>query len=438
MRIIAFILILSASISSVFAQDIQEDTLSYYLQNAQYQKAIDYIEMQSPTKDLLFQKAFCYKSLNDYLKAIAILEPLSEENPNDAPIKLQLALCYESALLYPRGIACYDELIKIDSTNTYFRMQKADLLYRHGKYPAALDVYFEIDTIYNPAYLKKSIGMCYEKINQPDSAKVYYNQAWKLEPKDSFSALSLVKIHIKEENFTSALHDSEAFISQDSTNVQMNILNAFTYYNINDYNEAVTRFEKCREQGDSSLIVNRGLGISYYFLQNDSLALPLLQQAFSQDSTNVTVLYALASSYYNLEYFPEAIECYEKLVEHATPNRNTLYTYIKGLGMAYEKSRLFQEAYSKYMAALQYASSFQSMELYYLIANICEHEIDEPKLAIYYYEKYGELLNVYKYSLSKEEDVDKDKVKEVEEKISALEKYIQSLKEKNNDNTEFN
>ncbi|GHU63787.1 hypothetical protein FACS1894160_1590 [Bacteroidia bacterium] len=433
MKTIAFILTVSVSVNFAFAQGLEEDTLSVYLQNAQYQRAIAYIDNQESTKDLLYQKAFCYKSLNDYLKAIDLLEVLSEENPNDVPVKLQLALCYESTLLYPKGIACYDELIKIDSANTYFQVQKADLLYRSGKYQDALDTYFKINQDANPAYREKNIGMCYEKLNQVDSAKIYYYTAWELEPKDPFLALSLVKIHLKKEDFESALNDSERFLSQDSTHLPMKVLNAFTHYSLNNYEKAAPLFEQCRTEGDSSVIVNRGLGISYYFLGNDSLALPYLNQAFLQDTTNMTVLYGLASVHFNLEQYPEAIACYQKLIEHETPNRNTLYTYIKGMGVTYEKSRLFQEAYSQYMAALQYASSLQSMELYNMIANISENQINEQNLAIHYYEKYKDCLQIYKKSLISREidaDVKEIKIMEIENKLTALDGHLDSLKNK--------
>jgi tetratricopeptide (TPR) repeat protein len=413
--------------SLAFSQETDE-TLSVYLQNAQYQNAIEYIEKQEAGKDLLYQKAFCYKSLNNYSKAIAILEALSEEYPEDIRIKLQLALSYESVSLYPESIACYEKLIQMDSTNTYFQVRKADLLYCAGKYSTALEEYGKISPDYNPGYLKKSVAMCYEKINQVDSAGFYFAEAWKSDPKDAFSALSLVKLHIKQDDFVSALNDSEKFISQDTTNMQMNILNAFTYYKMDAYEEAVQGFEKCKAQGDSSLIVNRGLGISYFFLKNDSKALPCLIQAYAQDTTNMIVLYALASANYNLEKYPEAVGYYSMLVERAAPNRNALYTYYKGLGMACEKDCLFQNAYSNYMAALQYATSFQSMELYYLIAQICENELKDYSIVNYYYERYKLSLNDYTYFLKNEETGNAVLIKEMEEKIRALENHIQSLK----------
>ncbi|MDR3266422.1 MAG: tetratricopeptide repeat protein, partial [Tannerella sp.] len=310
MKAIFFTFVFSLCLISVLAQEPEMSGLSGYLQKAQYQQAIEYINRQEVSKDFLYQKALCYKSLNDFSKAIELLEPLSEEYPEDIPVKLQLALCYESTLSYLKGVDCYEKLMQIDSTNVFFQVRKADLLYRAEKYPVALEEYFAINPEFNPGYLTKSIAMCYDKLNQPDSAKVYFSNAWEIDAKDSFSALSLVKIHLKQEDFQSALIVSEKFISRDSTNIQMNILNAHTYYSLNRYEEAAGRFEKCRLQGDSSLTVNKSLGISYYFLKNDSLAFPCLNQAYSQDTTNTNVLYALASVNYNLGYYPDAIKYY--------------------------------------------------------------------------------------------------------------------------------
>jgi tetratricopeptide (TPR) repeat protein len=120
-------------------EQAETDTLQVFIQNAQYRQAIEYINQTEPTKELLFQKSLCYKNLNDYSSAIEVLNALTEEYPDDIPIKLQLALCYEVAAQYEKSTGCYDQLLNIDSTNTYFEVQKADLLYRSEKYNQALD-----------------------------------------------------------------------------------------------------------------------------------------------------------------------------------------------------------------------------------------------------------------------------------------------------------
>ena len=55
-------------------KDISE--INTCLLNAQYQKALEVIEELEPSKELLLQKITCYKALNNYPKAIDILELL--------------------------------------------------------------------------------------------------------------------------------------------------------------------------------------------------------------------------------------------------------------------------------------------------------------------------------------------------------------------------
>jgi hypothetical protein len=42
--------------------------------------------------------------------------------------------------------------------------------------------------------------------------------------------------------------------------------------------------------------------------------------------------------------YPEAIEYYSTLVKRASPDRNALFIYFKGLGQSYEKNETFDEA----------------------------------------------------------------------------------------------
>ena len=412
------------------AQEQQDTILTNYLRNAQYQRAVDYIDTQDTTKDLEYQKAMCYKWLNNYSKAIEILKTAHESYPDDIPIQLELAQCYEANLQYSQSIDCYERLTEADSTNTYFQVRKADLFFRAEKYTTALENYLQIDPeSYNPVYLKKSIALCYEKLNLPDSAKVYYQTAWEMDTTDAFSALSLVKLCIQQKKYQDALSYSEKFLAVDTTNAQMNVLNAITYYNLNDYEKAVPRFEKCRAAGDSSLQVIRSLGISYFFLQNDSAAYPYLLQAYERDTTNMPALYSLAGVSYNLEQYPEAILAYKKLIENGLPNRNALYTYNTGLAQAYEKDSMYQDAKDFYIAAKQFASSNeQSMTLYFNLAVLLETELKEYPLAVYYYTQYQATLLNYQDSLLGKPDPDPEETKAIELKLKALAEHLSQLK----------
>ena len=405
------------------SEQAKTDTLRIYIQNAQYRQAIEYINGLEPTKDLLYQKALCYKNLNEYLSAINILDSLSNEYPDDIPAKLQLALCYEAVSQYPKSIDCYNQLLTIDSTNTYFEVQKADLLYRSEKYTSAIEAYSQIDSTYNQNYITRSIAMCYEKLNQPDSANVYYEKAWGLNERDSYSANSLVKAQVKKGDYLSAYQNSEKYIEKDSANSTMNSLNAFVYYNMNYYDIAIERFQKCLQQGDSSLLVNRSLGFSYYLTNKDSLARPLLRQAFLQDTTNTNVLYILGKVNYTLGNYPEAIECFMNAADKLIPPDVLVYTLYKGLAMAYEKNGAFDSALESYHKALKYTDDNKDkMEIFFALATMTETELKNYVQAIDYYRQYRLSLFNYQNSLKDEQEI-----KEIETKLIALDKHIQEL-----------
>ena len=413
-------------------EQIETDSLQIYIQNAQYRQAIEYIDLLEPTKDLLFQKALCCKSLNEYSSAIEILTALSDEYPDEVPIKLQLALCYEAVSQYSKSIDCFDHLLQLDSTNSYFEVRKADLLYRSEKYALAIDAYTHIDSTYNQNYITRCIAMCYEKLNQNELAKEYYKLAWELNANDAYSANSLVKIFVKEEDFNSAHYFSEKFIENDSTNLTMNALNAYVYYNLQQYDIALERFEKCLQQGDSSLIVNRSIGIIYYLADMDSLALVFLQRAFLQDTTNDNVLYILGKVNYNLDFYPEAIECFQKLIEKTleqTPKPILFYRFYYDLAMSYEKNESFSDAANFYSRAASYNNSLDNnskMALYYKIATLFDEKLMNYINAIYYYRQYRVTLLNYQNSFKEEEQ----EINEIEAKLIALDKYIEELTEK--------
>jgi len=419
------------SAAFVWAQDSEQqeqvgtDTLQMYISNAQYRQAIEFINEKEPSKNLLYQKVLCYKFLNDYSSAIEILDTLSEEYPDDIPVILQLAVCYEAIAQYPKSIDCYDHLLRIDSTNTYFAVRKADLLFRSEKYSLALDAYNRVDSTYNPNYIAKSMAACYEKLNQPNIAKDYYEKAWELNERDAYSANSLVKINVKKEDYFSAYQNSEKFIEKDSTNATMNALNAYTYYNMKYYDIALERFLKCLQQGDSSLLVNRTIGYIYFQTGMDSLARPFLQQAFLQDTTNNNVLYNLGKVNYDLGYYQEAVECFQKMVENLAPSDVLLYTLYKSLAMAQEKNETFDNALEAYRKAMSYTQDNEErMDLFFSMATMLDKELKNYFMAVDYYKEYRRCLFNYQNSLTDEKEVG-----EIETKLTALDEHIKSLTE---------
>jgi tetratricopeptide (TPR) repeat protein len=401
--------------------------LLYYLDNFQYQQALDYIDTQTPTTGLLLKKVSCYKSLGEYYKAIEVLKPLSKENPENIQVKSELASCYEALGQRQVSIACYDELIQLDSTNLYFKKQKADLIYQQGQYSKSLDIFREIYNQNDSPTMLKRMAQCFEKMEQPDSARTYYMEAWERNPKDGFAAANLVNTTLKIGFNHEAIAYSEKFMEIDSTDTQVNLLNALAYYRLDDYETAVVKFTKCHERGDSSLIVNRSLGIALYSLNNSSQARPYLEAAYRQDTTNNNVLYCLAIAYKDMSDYELAIPLLQKLLDRTIPPDLTLYLYYRNLAESYSKWREHAKGAVQYENALKYAGEDQKMNVYYILANLNEYSLRNRKKALEYYKLYKDSLVAYIERLKKKDVDETEEINRTSKMLTDLEDFIKKL-----------
>jgi tetratricopeptide (TPR) repeat protein len=410
----------------LFSQNVED-----YLSRYQYQQAIDYLEQANDTSQVAgMQKVLCYNYLQNYPKAIEILLNLQEKYPEDMQIKMQLALCYNKLSMLQESITYFDELIKMDSANTYFKIQKADFLYQAGKYEQALEQYKYAFDEYNSLNLVKQIAFCYEKTNQWDSAKVYFYQVLRMDSTDQKSKEEIIKIDINQENYIPALFNSIKFLAGDTNNIPLNTLQALCFYYMEDYKNAIEVLEKCVQLGDTSLVINKYLGVSYFYSKQDKKAYPYLVKAYDQDTINVSVLYALATVNKNLENFPEAILLYEKLMQKVIPPYKALHTYYKNLAESYTENKEIQPAIENYKKALIYASDNQDMELLFLIADLYDLHVRDYELAIDYYKQYRESLLRYQQFLTKQDNVNKAAVADISDKLKYLDERIIYLEKK--------
>lgn len=439
MKNIFILCLLIAGILPAFSQKT-DNPLPEFLRNLQYEKALEYIETQEPTKDLLLQKALCYKALGEYKKSIDILTPLSLEYVGDIQILSELAICYQSMANRQASIDCYDQLIQIDSTNIYFKIQKAELQFQLGKYEKALELFYVIHDQGKSSNTLKQIAQCYEMMNEVDSAIHYYRKTLIENPMDAYSVASLTNICLKEGLLPEGKACSQTYMDMDTTNLQVNLLNALCYYaSEEEYPEAIDRFIKCEQRGDTGLILNRSLGTSYFMTKNYYYSEVYLDKAFRQDTTNNTVLFALASSSLELGDHWKSTPLFNKLATRVKPDSTLLSLTYKNLAISYQKGWQYKEAAQAYIKTLDYSKPSQKMNLYYTIANIYDDRLEDLQKALTYYTLYRKALAEYVETLKGKPDDDNNRIKDSEKRLKALDEHIVELKAgKKTDRKSFN
>lgn len=429
MKYLLFLYLLIASVSAAVSQNAN-DSLSLLLRNYQYEKALKYIEKKEPTKESFVQKALCYKALGEYKNAIDILTELASSYPSDVPIISELATCYQAIAQRQAGIDCYDRLIAIDSTNIYFKIQKAELEFQIGRYDKALTLFYKIYNQNNSANTLKQIAQCYEMMNEVDSAIIYYRKTLSENPLDGYSAASLTNICLKEGLIPEGKASSQAFMDMDTTNLQVNLLNALCYYaTTQEYGEAINRFKLCEQRGDTSLILNRSLGNSYFLINNFYDAEIYLDKAYRQDTTNNTVLYALASSSLKLGDHWKSAPLFQKLANKIKPDSVLLSLTYSKLGESYGRANDYNKQIQALRMLLLYQEPIDKMAIYYSIANIYDDKLNDIKNALVYYTLYRGSLVDYVNSLKKKEEDEnsKNRIEDSKKRIKALDEHILDL-----------
>lgn len=403
---------------SAWAQDLSR--LSDLLTNHRYRESLALIDSLPPSRELPIKKVACLKALQEYRAATSELEMLAEKYPDDTHIKTELATCYEALDKPNASLQCYNQLIEMDSTNLFFRIKKADLLYRLEHYQPALEMYLTLYQQDSAEVAIKRIAQSFEKINELDSAVVYFGLALEKDSTDIHAAANLVNLHIRTKEFGEAIMLSDLLVQRDSTNKTINVLNGLSYYGKENYGEAAKRFQRCYDNNDTSLVVNRSLGFCYYSLFKSKEAIPYLQNAFRQDTTSTSVLFYLGQCYNDADQYEEAIECFNKLIEMTLPKKYELYLYYVNAARNYQKNIQYKLAAQNFLSALEVARERDKRVLYYELAQLYRNLLNDTANALVYY-------GLYRKDIEKELATYKNKKEKTQEDYDAISKIERSL-----------
>lgn len=415
------------------AQSRGEQDIDFLIGNYQFQKALGIIDNRPESKDLMLKKAVCLKSLHKYTEAVTVYKELSSRYPEEKQPVIELALCYQALSEWDKSTDCYSRLIETDSTNVYFKIQLAEMYVRQEKYTKALEQYKALVEVYDMQNMLRQVAVCYDRLNRTDSAATYYTKAWERDFFDTSSVTGLINLNIKKgkPGLKEAIRISDTYVNNDSTNRQINLLNALSYYAADSYKDAVLRFDRCYTKGDSSLVVLRSLGLSYYYLGQKDDAYTFLQKAYDADSTNINVMYALGVIANEKMDYDTGVKCFETLIDKVVPADFTLHQYYRNQGIAYEGKKKYLSAVDSFKKALEYANEKQKMLLYYNIVSIYEVDLKLPNESLEYYELYrGALFSYYQDLLKAEniEEADQLEINVTKAKLNALDKHISRLK----------
>jgi tetratricopeptide (TPR) repeat protein len=235
-----------------------------------------------------------------------------------------------------------------------------------------------------PSY-QKNLADLLRKINQKDSALIYYKQAFDLAPTDYRYVAAFADILLDQKQPAKADSLLVIGLSRDSLNISYLTLRIRSAYEAKDYQNVLISGERLIRTGEKTLNPLSKLALSYYNLKMYKDCIRVCEYLISQGFEVESVFYYQAKSYAKLNDYVKSNELLNVCLAIAISNTAEMYYY--NLGENNEAIRQYKKAVSYYDSAYYL---FKNPNMMYSSGRISEIELKNEKLARKYYAKYLE------------------------------------------------
>lgn len=356
------------------------------MQNYDYEKALILIDAEPPTPAVNFQKGLALKGLNRYPEAIATLEQLTLNKPNHLQALAELAECYKLNGKYNDAFRCYEAARTLNPKNKYFILQQINLLCNSEQYEKARILCEQVIVADSSAVNLRTLGICYEGVNHPNSAQICYEKALEKVPNDMLSVNRLANLYINTTEYQKAIDLTENYRHTDSTQITINRQNAMAYCLTKQYEKAIDRYLSLINNGDSTYLTYYYLGASYFGSENFYEAHDFLEKAYKTNPENVNLLYLLGKACYKTSWKKEGMAYINTAIDLTIPKDEELAKLYKALA----ESAGLNGLYLKQIEALKKVYQYDPTYKYslYLTGMIYDRQLHDTKKAIKYLEAF--------------------------------------------------
>jgi tetratricopeptide (TPR) repeat protein len=369
----------------------QNDSITFYLQKYDYGKVIDLIDKTDNYESdlrLLNSKATALKGLNKYQQAIVYYEILYREDSSDTKNVIELADCYQSLGDYKMAQKLYFRTLKLNPVNDYLIQQLANSYYMDDNFEQAKKYYLTAYATDSTFYLSKQLAKCYDILEIIDTAILYYRKSISLNPSDFQSSYRLANLYKQKEDYKKGISVTDTFLCRDSMNIKMLKLSGSLHFLDKNFTRSAERFEQCIALNDTSDLVNKYLGYSYFKIEKYEKAKDYLEKAYLRDTMNADLCYTLGLSCDYSIYKKLGIKYLSKTIDLVTPAPEFLSRIYQDLAAAYTGYYKYEEALESFLKG--YELNPNDTLLIFKIASHYDNRIKDKNKALTYYQKFIE------------------------------------------------
>lgn len=342
-------------------------------------------------RSLTLQKARCQKKVLRYIPALESLSSISAID--DVEVMGEIADTYLSMGQYDTALGYYFMLNRANPTNIFFGIQAASLQYRAGDYQGSIELGKSLCKQEENAQIYSMVAGSYLSLKELDSAMVYYNRAYELNPSKATTINAISNIHLQRKEYEEVIELTKSYLDNYPDEDAIRLILGTAYYLTEQPDSAYTAFKRVYDNGDKSYGTSLYLGLTAAKVRRYDIAMDAYQSAWYQDSTDAKMVINMADAYsfiyharkrLGIDFKYSPMELYDYATKLSMPDSATIFTASYNKGQIYMRDMDFKKALEPFKTAYTYKQDDYTAAL----IGICFRRLKDYKSAKKWYQAY--------------------------------------------------
>jgi len=318
-----------------------------------------------------------------YEEAISYLLTAEKEDSLDLQILGYLGYAYYMDDDLGNASKYYQKMLDVDSENVSANQYFSSIYSNAEPEKARLYTGRLIKSNPQKAVYYRKMGDLFRRINQKDSAFIYYEHAFRLSPNDSKNGAALAELLIDQKNYSRADSIIDDGLARDSLNVAFLRSAIRSSYEVAAYQKVILPGERLMRLGEGSATAFTQIVLSYYNLKLYNDCIRVCDFLINKGAAGENIYYYAAKSHARLREFEQSNGLLRACLEMAISN--TAEYYYHALGDNYEEMKQYKKAIAQYDTAYYL---FKDPLMLYDCGRIQEQYFKNHAAAKKYYSKY--------------------------------------------------
>jgi len=192
-----------------------------------------------------YDLAFAYEKTGDLINAARCYETYLEEEPFSDSAWYNVGIVFNKLEEYDKALRAYDYSLAINPVNTFALFNKGNILCNQERYEEALQAYHEyLDLETESPEAMTYIAECYEKLDQFDLARKYFQDAIEDTPDYTEAWFGLGIVAFRTGSFNDAMMLFGKCVRLDDQNPEHYHMLAKTFFSLGRIKECVRNLKK--------------------------------------------------------------------------------------------------------------------------------------------------------------------------------------------------